>query len=62
MVEYGTQMRRENLRSEKEAFGRPEKYLRKFLKKVSKNVLTKADESDILFELSKKRTATNIEN
>ena len=38
------------------------KYLRKFLKKVSKKVLTKADESDILFELSKKRTATNIEN
>ena len=38
------------------------KILEKIFKKSFKKVLTKADESDILFELSKKRTATNIEN
>ena len=35
---------------------------KKKLEKSLKKVLTKGSESDILFELSKKRTATNIEN
>ena len=43
-------------------FRKAGKILEKIFKKSFKKVLTKADESDILFELSKKRTATNIEN
>ena len=43
-------------------FRKAGKILEKIFKKSFKKVLTKRFESDILFELSKKRTATNIEN
>ena len=38
MVEYGTQMRRENLVSERETFRGLKKYFEKFLKKFQKSI------------------------
>ena len=59
-IRYANEERKPQER--KERLSELEKMLEKIFKKSFKKVLTKAKESDILFELSKKRTATNIEN
>ena len=59
-IRYANEERKPQER--KRGFRKAGKILEKIFKKSFKKVLTKRFESDILFELSKKRTATNIEN